>query len=90
MTVHVVWNTIRNPEKKVASEKAVLEALASRPEQERWDVKLTESDAVPGWTAVVVGPRNMKVAWYFHGRGEEDSPPVVRERIEMLLRSVGL
>jgi hypothetical protein len=88
MGVHVVWNTIRDVRRKHLLERAVLDAIGDRPSAGHWDVKLTECDALPGWTAVVVAPDRTRVAWYFEGDGEDDDPELVRLRIEILLQIV--
>jgi len=88
MGVHVVWNTIRDAKRKRILERAVVEAIGNRPSSGHWDVKLTECDALPGWTAVVVAPDRTRVAWYFEGQGIDDDPELVRLRIEILLRVV--
>jgi hypothetical protein len=89
MAVHIIWNTLRDPVKHETAKGAILEALGHRPLDEHWDVKLTESAAIPGWVAVILGPKNTKLAWYFHGYSEEDSADVVRTRIGELLKAVG-
>ena len=89
MAVHIIWNTLRDPVKHETAKAAILDALGHRPQEERWDVKLTESAAIPGWVAVLQGPRDTKLAWYFHGYMEEDSPEIVRTRIGELLKAVG-
>lgn len=89
MSVHVLWNTLKDPTKQQAAKAAILDALARRPDEEHWDVKLTESAAIPGWVAVILCPNKTKVAWYFHGYPEEDSPEAVKTRVQQLLRAVG-
>ncbi|MBI3932906.1 MAG: hypothetical protein HY317_05780 [Acidobacteria bacterium] len=89
MAVHILWNTLRDPVKNENARTAILDVLGKRPEQEHWDVKLTESPAIPGWVAVIQCPNHKKVAWHFHGYLEEDSPDAVRQRIDELLRAVG-
>lgn len=90
MGIHVVWNTIKDAARKQVLEQAVLAAIGGRLEEGHWDVKLTESGALPGWTAVVLAPNKTKVAWYFHGQGDDDAPELVQTRIEILLKVVGL
>lgn len=90
MSVHVVWNTIQDPVRREVLEGAVVGALAARPKEEHWDVRLTESKAVPGWTAVVIAPDKTKVSWSFDGIDGGDSPDVVRRWMETLLRAAGL
>ena len=89
MAVHFIWNTLKDPVKHQAAKGAVLEALGHRPQHEHWDVKLTESPAVPGWVAVIQCPNKTKVAWYFHGYLDEDSPEAVKARIGELIKAVG-
>lgn len=89
MAVHILWNTLKDPGKQRAAKIAILDALGARPADEHWDVKLTESAAIPGWVAVILCPNKAKVAWYFHGYPEEDSPELVKKRVEQLLRAVG-
>ena len=88
MGVHVVWNTIKDTERKQVLERAVLAAIGNRLAEGHWDVKLTECDALPGWTAVVVAPDRTRVAWYFEGHGVDDDPELVRLRMEILLQIV--
>jgi hypothetical protein len=90
MAVHVVWNTLHDPLKKSHYETAVLKALAGRPRHEHWDIRLTETPALPGWTAVISGPNQAKIAWYFHRPGLTESAEEVQGRIAALLRAAGL
>jgi hypothetical protein len=90
MTVHVIWNTIRDPEKKKTLEHAVIDALGHHTHDGHWDVKLTESAALPGWTVVVVAPNGAKIAWSFRKPNEGETTGSVRSRIEALLSAAGL
>jgi len=89
VAVHIVWNTLKDPVKHENAKAAILAALGHRPVEEHWDVKLTESLAIPGWVAVIQCPNKTKVAWYFHGYQGEDTPENVRCRVQELIRAVG-
>jgi hypothetical protein len=89
MSVHIVWNTLKDPQRRGLLQAAVLDAIKHHGEDGSWHVKLTACGALPGWTAVIVAPDQTKIAWHF--QAHEDQPADrVRQRIELLLRAAGL
>ena len=89
MSVQVLWNTLHDARRRRVAEQAIVRLLATRPPDERWLVKLTQSEAIPGWMLAIRCPNRAHVAWHFMGVPEQEQPEMIQQRTRELLEEAG-
>ena len=81
MAVFIASNTISSVTKRLAVDRAILDAIGQR--EEAWRVAVAESPDQSVWNIVVKGPNGFQ--WTHHFEGTECTPTLVGSRIRAAL-----
>ena len=80
MSVTIFINEIPIPEHREAIEKAVLEGIGQRPNNEQWMVSIYAPQNSDHYSVVIEGPNDFKWERSFSGP-DERSPELIREEV---------
>lgn len=89
MSVHVINNTIGDPQHGASVQKAVLESIG-QPDGD-WRVYISEPPGDPGYTVRIKGPNDKLWSRRFFGIEEQDGPDYafIRRTVSEIMQKFG-
>lgn len=85
MTIKIVANTISDSENARRAERAILDGIGDRPEEELWGVSIFEPQENPGYFVSIEGPAGLR---WNHQFSEEEgqSASLISEEVKKGVR----